>query len=466
MRCEACGTAFQGRFCPACGRPVPAESGGPRIVCQRCGTSFAGNFCPRCGWPAGAPLPLRISPLRTILGVVWLFALVLFLVYLAVMLGTLVWISPGIVDGIVGGSCRACTAFFFWISPLSPSFLEFVEVGGPALLAWFLVLLAVIFGVYVYLVLFHGRRTYRDMRLPPERLDRKLGSGSAVVAVGQVFMALLFFDLLYFSVILPFGFGIDPRPPRFFSDFPEWYVLYSIVNAAVWEELATRLLLIGAPMALGSFATRLTLSLSRTEGVRYVAGSFKYLFGGQVRAGSPRPALFVGAALVLASAAIFGYLHVPTWGAWKFVDTFLAGLALGYLFLRHGILASILLHLSVNALGILLTVAETETSLGGAFLVGILYLALVAFGAGFFVYYVKRTGGLFFRRLRGLGREPALAPRLPSPPDDRGGALLFPVTCPQCGGHEARYEEGALLCPRCGTRLSTPSPGGRSQFPD
>ena len=185
-----------------------------------------------------------------------------------------------------------------------------------------------------------------------------------------------------------------------------------------------------------------------------------------MREGSPRSAHLVGGALVLASAAIFGLLHVPAWGAWKFVDTFLAGLALGYLFLRHGILASMLLHLAVNSLGILFSVAGGVTNLGGSFLIGILYLALVAFGAGFFAYYTKRTGGFLFGWLRPRGRRPVPAP-LPASGGPGDDLLLFAVTCPQCGGHEARYQDGALLCSRCGTRLPpSPADRGRGELPD
>ena len=50
------------------------------------------------------------------------------------------------------------------------------------------------------------------------------------------------------------------------------------------------------------------------------------------------------------SAAMFGFGHIEQWGSWRVIDTGLAGLALGYLFLRYGLAASIMLHFSFNYL--------------------------------------------------------------------------------------------------------------------
>lgn len=443
------------------------------MVCARCGTSFAGNFCPSCGWPAGTPLPPPPSGIRTILGVLWLFALFLFIVYLAVILAALVFVSPGIIAGSLTSTCSECTAFFLWINPLSPTFFGFAEVGGVGLLAWFFIVLAVIFGIYLYLFLFHGRRTYRVLRLPPEHIARKFGSRSPVLAVGQLYMALLFFVFVYWTFILPYGFGIKPGAPAGFDQLEEWYRLFIAVSAAVWEELAFRLLLIGVPMALGSLVMRLPQALSESPAnnpsrARYVAGSIKYLFGGQVREGSPRGAIYLGAALLLLSSAIFGFIHIPGWGEWRFVDASIAGLALGYLFLRHGIWAAILLHFSVNSSLVLVTATSAQTALGAALVLGTFFLLLEVFGAGFFAYYVKRTGRFLLRPLLGPARRPAPAPQPREPPaNPTRDLLLFPVTCPQCGGHEAQYQEGALLCSRCGTRLSAArSERGRGQLLD
>ena len=51
----ACGATVNGKFCPECGSPKPAEAEG--WTCS-CGAVNKGKFCPECGGkkPEGAPL--------------------------------------------------------------------------------------------------------------------------------------------------------------------------------------------------------------------------------------------------------------------------------------------------------------------------------------------------------------------------------------------------------------------------
>ncbi|MFQ5908685.1 MAG: type II CAAX prenyl endopeptidase Rce1 family protein [Thermoplasmata archaeon] len=341
---------------------------------------------------------------RVLLGVFWTGAIFLFFGYLLAIFMSLLRIGPGIMAGIAEEACANCTTLLFLVNPLSPTLItELVELAGQESLVWFFLLWASIFFLASYLLLFHARPAYRAIRLPLDHAGEKTRSNSLFVAVGQLFMAVLLFDFIYFVLILPFGIGIEPRPPVSSENFPLWYVFYSLITAAVWEEVATRLVLIGVPMTLGSLAMRLVHTLPAAAGRRgvagrYAAGSVRYLLGGQVHARSPTVAKLAGAALVLLSAAIFGYLHVPAWGAWKFVDTLVLGLALGYLFLRYGLGASVVLHLSVNFLAILQYLSGS-----GVIFFTIFYLVLVALGAGFALHYLRESRRFVHDSFRALG---------------------------------------------------------------
>ena len=45
MKCEKCGTEFEGHFCPECGEAAVKT----KNVCAECGMEFEGNFCSNCG---------------------------------------------------------------------------------------------------------------------------------------------------------------------------------------------------------------------------------------------------------------------------------------------------------------------------------------------------------------------------------------------------------------------------------
>ncbi len=368
-------------------------------------------------------------------------------------------VTRQIAEGILSGSCPRCLGFLFFVNPLSETFFEVVAFGGAGFFVYFALQFALIVGLLVLMAYTQGAATYRAIRLPLDRISDKLRSKSALVVVGQVFMALIFFDTLYFLLILP-SIGIEPVLPDFFQQAPEWYVLYSLVDASIWEEIAVRVLFIGLPLMLGSLLVRLTRASSTPpqgsgSKSRHLLGSLKYLLGGQVNRKSPKPVQITAAVLLFFSAVLFGYLHVISWGAlWKFVDTFVGGLALGYLFLRKGIAASILLHFAINAQTVLLTVLGGETNLGALVVLVLISLAFAVFGLGYFLFYAKGVGGFLFGRALKRPKE------VGEPKEGDGvrrpvttGPPLYPVVCRKCGGQEAVYKEGVLICATCGERL-------------
>src|SRR3989449_427846 len=329
---------------------------------------------------------------------------------------------------------------------------------------------------------------------------------SAWIALGQVWMAATFFQVVFFYLVL--AAGISPSSPVQPTLQTGWYWLYALANAGVYEEFAFRLLLIGLPMAIGSVALRV-LEVNR-HGVaggpgaagRYIAGAWRYLVGGAVRRDSSKETLVASWAFLIASSAIFGLAHAPGWGWWKVLPAMVAGLGFGYLFLRHGIGAAILAHF-VNDYAAALSY---EGFGGEAFilLLNLLVLGLAIAGAGFFAWYAI-VAWRHFRALIERFRPPMRAVAMPgasapylaaipqpvaappdpgqppppgqmwsAPPSTVGPAVAVrnasripreytpsyvpppygypPVRfqCPYCAWVEAKYDAGRFTCTRCG----------------
>jgi len=211
------------------------------------------------------------------------------------------------------------------------------------------------------------------------------------------------------------------------------------------------------------------------------------------------------------SSALFGAAHAPGWGWWKVLPAMVAGLAFGYLFLRHGLGASIIAHF-VNDYASTLVYMNVG-GVGLDLFVSVLFLALAIAGSGFFVWYILHAWEEFRLLLGKFGwgvRRPAPAPSPPPPPTYAYGPAPpaspatpppppYPATpptpppygaygpapepsappafrdptfiprdyvptyhpppygyppvrflCPACGWVEARYEDRRFTCLRCG----------------
>jgi len=151
-------------------------------------------------------------------------------------------------------------------------------------------------------------------------------------------------------------------------------LLVNFTLAPLLEESTFRLVMIGVPVALLSvillreFSPKQILHVlwrpssawdvdetSEFEGVRTFEGSGFSLFPPgsseslKVRAIKPVVLVF----LVL-SSVMFGYAHYASgagWGPGKISEAALAGLALGYLYVKYGFHTSVLMHWSINYVG-------------------------------------------------------------------------------------------------------------------
>ncbi|MCI0497423.1 MAG: CPBP family intramembrane metalloprotease, partial [Thermoplasmata archaeon] len=116
-------------------------------------------------------------------------------------------------------------------------------------------------------------------------------------------------------------------------ELEDWEAAFYLANASVYEEIATRVVLIGLPL----------LAIHAVRG--RMAPLHRYVVGGGFRL--DRPAVF----LVAFSSWVFAYAHVVYgWDAWKLPPTLLGGAMFGYLFLRRGLHASILFHFMIDYL--------------------------------------------------------------------------------------------------------------------
>src|SRR5438093_939892 len=492
--CPRCGAPAMASA-PAPPDPSAAPMGWP---CPRCGTLFRGNFCPRCGLPTAAWAyrpPATPSGGRTVLSVLWTIALVGFIIFVITDFAALVAAPAYVVPGIqaIGSGNTVNSGFGFdagnWtFDPLGTGSVGtyrsaggnpggFLEMSLPSSGAhgyWWQAfrvdgsvpftgavhldveisggltsgrLIVAVDGansppdprVAIGLVNFTGPTSWTAIRAPLEAIGTRLKSRSAWIALAQVWMAVTFFQVVFYYLVI--AGGINPSSPVNPTPQSAWFWLYELLNAGVYEEFAFRILLIGLPMALGSVVLRIievnrggTANGPGAAG-RHVGGAWRYLIGGAVRRDSPKETLVAAWAFLIGSSVIFGLAHAPGWGWWKVIPAAVAGLGFGYLFLRHGIAAAILAHF-VNDYAAALSY---EGFGGEAFLLflNLVFLGLAIAGAGFFAWYAI----VAWRNFRGLidrFRPPTRAVAVPGPQTPYFSVMPPPVATSPDPGQSAQ----------------------------
>ena len=201
-----------------------------------------------------------------------------------------------------------------------------------------------------------------NLKPPPLKTD------NTIVLIAQLFLAILFLNVLY-SIILSL-FAITPHTPAF-GEQPLWMLLYNLASASAWEEIISRALLIGVPLLFLD-------ALGDTKNKPF----WKYIIGG----GFELNARVV--ILIIFSALVFGFAHAPGWDYWKVITSTASGLAFGYLFVRKGLYASMILHLTINYLTMPLRIVGDPLPLVLAFEIALVLMIFV--GLILFVYYIIR----------------------------------------------------------------------------
>ncbi|UCD91636.1 MAG: CPBP family intramembrane metalloprotease [Methanobacteriota archaeon] len=439
MRCTNCGTEFEGTICPNChmaaSQPVPPQM----LRCNRCGNVFQGSYCTKCGSPASESTPIYYHPypdtkkegpsdIQRMVTSSWLLYISVFFLAFSAFIA-LLWVGASIViPGILSGSCADCQAYLLIITPQPVSILVFT---GVPFLIYYIIVVVIITFCFFWLVI-------KDLPKAIKGFSKAMKSGgvysssrSAWTLLPQLFAFMAFFNIAYSLLLILSGIEF---PPSQMDSRPLWYYLFSVASAAFWEEVIARTLLIGIPLFI--------LAFIRYRGVSKPA---RFFIGGGFKVGIPE------GTFLLFSSIMFGVAHTYSGGIWYFAPTFVGGLILGYIFLKRGIVASILFHFVWNYQAAFVQAAqatgnETLLLIGGAFTLFLVFIGLLLT-----IFYLGRMIGLFksvpiqvVREGSESRAEPEGQAQAPPPPPPH----VF--KCPQCGWMEAAFEIGHFKCLRCG----------------
>jgi len=374
------------------------------VRCGRCGAMFSGPWCPVCGTPAG------VSPgagARAAGSVVWTLSMIAFLILLTANLAALAYVSWIMLHG--GGPYPIA---LYLLAPFPVG--EEVRTDAAAFFLYFSLIVFGILAAYAWYGVRDAKPTAEAFSRPLDQLRARLESKSAWIVTGQVFLAALFFQIAYILVLA--GIGFEPTEPQGSGGlYPFWYDYYALANASVYEEIVTRFLFIGVPLAAG--AAILGARVAKSGSPRTPA--WWHLLGGTLNRDSSPALVALAAGLVGVSSVVFGLGHVPAWGWWKFLPTMVAGLGMGYLFVRRGLLAAVLFHFATDYMAALLLLTANPgdpTMEAVQILLALFIFVLVGLGLFFFVWYLRYTQELWRHLMISWGlRAPAPA-AAPAPP--------------------------------------------------
>lgn len=434
--------------------PVTPASPGS---CSNCGNPLepSANYCHRCGKPVHPyPAPLVMMPyppyappkdntIRDLGMGVGTYASVGLLTLMMVNVIIAIW-------GV--GEIYPHMDKHYWLYIITPYIVNFAELTDWTFLLYYVLLVAAIAASLIWMMV----RSVRPL-VPELKLEYPTGGHSPLYLISTMLMAVLAFNVVYYMVVE--AAGIVTNTPSF-DTRALWQTLYSFAAASVWEEVVSRILLIGVPLLLIDTVRRRRGPQGPERKVS------NYILGGGFDIGRTE------AVLMVFSSIMFGLAHIWSWDFYKFFPAAMAGLAFAYLFLKLGVYASILMHFGIDFMSVPLDVFPDDVSV--TMVLGLAILIWMAIGMLYLVLYTsKGLGWLVGKR---LWPDVPMAPKRPTPvqyqwslvppagtygyyPPPQASPSPVPLdnsafgyVCKVCGNREAAYVDGHLTCLRCGNK--------------
>ncbi len=307
---------------------------------------------------------------------------------------------------------------------------------------------------------------------------------STLFMISTLVMTYYFISIAVVLVVE--GLGSTTSAPAF-GAAPWAMNVFDFIFAPVWEEIAVRVLLLGLPLLLIAAFTQ-----------KKDRPWWKYLAGGNFKMG-PAAVFFL-----ILSSVMFGlghWLAGSGWGFWKIFPASVAGLFLGYLFLKKGLFASIIFHFAIDSQALLVLSSSPNSAV--YLFIGISTTVWMVLGAVFFVYYLlvmlsfissknmlpRKVSNRYVAAAGTAAAAPASEPvpathaqqnagqtaqaqqlqqqaiLHPYRPPSAGepvmrdphayiptapGEPVFGYMCSNCGSLEAKYKDGKFVCVYCG----------------
>jgi len=330
--------------------------------------------------------------------------------------------------------------YYFLI--ITPWPIGLFPLVGPSLVAWFAVIVFAISASVIYYYTTNFWAIVKESRVP----------------IAGKRTAELYFMTLFVTLVVYYIVGLlSPAPPKTpdFQEYPEWAQYMALAYASFHEELITRVFLLGLPL----FAVHGIMQIAGRGEMRPL---YRYVVGGGFEIGRFE-VLFI-----LFSASMFGVAHMLGGWDWvKVLPTLVFGIAAGYLFLRMGLYASIMLHFGTNYLSFAIALLMKGGLFGALFMV-----VLVAFMLALGLYATLKYAYLVWKEIadhlsaEGATRRGVISPL--SGPDPLG-PYWHRLRCRQCGGTTYEYLGGRRIrCVNCGRVIDVPEElwyRGRSRPP-
>lgn len=214
-----------------------------------------------------------------------------------------------VVDGISSSS------YSYPIFIITPYMIDLFRLSGTSLIIYYVIL---IIAVLASVILLYAKsiRPYLDIG----KDKGESAKNSALYEMTVLFAVMMAIEIVYLKIV-----GANSSP---IDQNEVWKNMFSLLSASVWEEVISRLLLIGVPIAV------IYMIKNRdVKEIKKAVGGFNSFN-------------VIVIALILISSAIFALAHVVSgaWEMWKVFPTFLFGVIAGYLFVKYGLHVVIAMH--------------------------------------------------------------------------------------------------------------------------